>query len=179
MPIEIKWRHTSFKGSISQAIFILFREQSCLKLIDPEFDQSLPEKPRFYRETLPFSKPELVLSPEILTAQVPVQLLGSEPAHDWCYYFEKAELARQQGNWQEIARIGDQALAVGKRFYRNNVAELVPFIEGYARVGQWEKAKKYSLEAFKSWQNTRIHALRYMESLLPSKSIGHPRARSI
>ena len=156
MPIEIRWRLTNFKGSTSQALFVVYREQSCLMVINPRFDRALPEKPRFYRETLPFSKPELIIPKEVITAQLPMHLLGPEPVHDWCYFFEKAELARQQDDWQKIAEIGDQVLGDGKKFYRRNVAELAPFIEGYVHLGQWEKATKLSLEAYQAWHNMRI-----------------------
>jgi len=31
------------------------------------------------------------------TAAMPPNVTGIEPKHGWCYYFEKADLARQQG----------------------------------------------------------------------------------
>ena len=72
------------------------------------------------------SDPNLILVNADPPAQPPY-LLGPEPEHDWCYYFEKAELARQQADWQQVAMLGDQALGDGKKFYRVNVAELVAF----------------------------------------------------
>ena len=64
-------------------------------------------------------------------------------------------MARQAGDWQEVARLGDQALAIEKGFFRKNAAELMPFIEGYAHTGQWNRAVELSLQAYQSWENMR------------------------
>jgi hypothetical protein len=63
----------------------------------------------------------------------------------WCDYFQKADLARQYQNWEEIAQLGDAAFGSGKT--PNHPSERIPFIEGYAHVGAWEKAEKITLEA--------------------------------
>jgi hypothetical protein len=145
-----------FKGSTSQALAVIYNPPGCLKAIDPRYDQRLPGKPRYFRETLPFSNPDLILAEEDPEAQPPLYFFGPEPEHDWCYYFEKAELARQRGDWEQVAALGDQALGDGKSINRNNVAELVPFIEGYARTGRWERAVELSQEAYRTWENTRL-----------------------
>jgi hypothetical protein len=69
-----------------------------------------------------------------------------EPAHGWCYYFEKAELARQFGNWDEVVKLGDIALELDD--HPNNPVERFVFIEGYAHVGQWDRAIKLSRESY-------------------------------
>ncbi len=35
--------------------------------------------------------------------------LGLEPPYDWCYYFEKADLAKSKSDWQEMLRLKDEA----------------------------------------------------------------------
>lgn len=35
----------------------------------------------------------------------PVQIFGSEPAHNWCYFFQKASLSRQLNDWDQLASI--------------------------------------------------------------------------
>ena len=72
-------------------------------------------------------------------------IFGREPARNWCYYFERAELARQQGDWNEVARLGEQAFALGD--YPNDPMERVPFIEGYAHLGNWQRAQELTREA--------------------------------
>lgn len=149
-------RLTPFDGSVDQAIVVFYRPPACLKVVDPRTDQRLPDKPRYFRELLPFSKPELILPETDLPAQPPAYFFGQEPEHEWCYYFQKAELARQVGDWQKVAEIGDLTLVGKKEFYRRNVAELMPFIEGYAYTGRWDEALGLSLQAYQTWENMQL-----------------------
>jgi hypothetical protein len=64
----------------------------------------------------------------------PADVFGSEPAHTWCYYYQKASLARQQHDWAEVARLGDEAIAKDLNAY--DPLEWVPFMEGYINVGR-------------------------------------------
>jgi hypothetical protein len=67
-------------------------------------------------------------------------IYGPEPEHSWCYYFERADLARQLGHWDEVASLGNQALKLDD--HPNNPVERFVFIEGYAHTGNWERALK-------------------------------------
>lgn len=149
-------RTITFTGSTSQAMFVVYRPPGCLKVIDPTTDQYIPDKPRHFREIVHISNPDLILSDAYSTSQPPAHYFGAEPEQDWCYYFEKAELARQVGDWDQVVSLGDQALSGDKKFYRKNVSELVPFIEGYARLGRWDRAVQLSLEAHQTWANMRL-----------------------
>jgi hypothetical protein len=66
-------------------------------------------------------------------------IFGPEPEHTWCYYFEKADLARQQENWEQVADLGDQVFAIP--YYPDDNSEYLPFVEAYARTGRWEQAR--------------------------------------
>jgi hypothetical protein len=155
-PIRQSNRITPFEGSTSQAIVVFYRPPGCLKVIDPQYDRSLPDKPRYFRELLPLSRPELISAAGEPAARPPKQFFTAEPAPGWCYYFQKAELARQDGDWEKVAALGDQALQGERRIYRRNAAELAPYIEGYARIGRWEDAQALSIEAYQAWANTRL-----------------------
>jgi hypothetical protein len=152
-PITEQHRITPFNGTTSQSILITFDPPACLRVIDPVFDQHIPNKPRYFQESLPFAKPNLIIPDPPQPAIPPQHLLGTEPDHDWCYYFEKAELARQVGDWDQVVEIGDKAVKPSKKFFQTNVAELMPFIEGYARVGRWEDAIDLTNKAYLSWEN--------------------------
>ena len=58
----------------------------------------------------------------------PPAIFGSEPAHDWCYYYQKASLARQKGDWQEIGKLYDEVRSLNLE--ANDKSEMVPFLEG-------------------------------------------------
>jgi hypothetical protein len=71
---------------------------------------------------------------------------GQEPAHDWCYYYEKADLARQQGDWQKIIQLGDQA--AGRGLSPLGWEEQFPFIEAKAHDGRWSEALADSVSLY-------------------------------
>ena len=69
----------------------------------------------------------------------PASIFGTEPAHGWCYYYQKASLARQAGNWEEIGRLYDEVRALNLE--TNDKSEIVPFFEGLVNVGRYEDAR--------------------------------------
>jgi hypothetical protein len=64
-------------------------------------------------------------------------IFGPEPAHTWCYYYEKAELALQEGDWDKIVQIGDQVTRL--QLTPEDRVEWAPFLQAYASKGD-EKA---------------------------------------
>ncbi len=46
------------------------------------------------------------IQPEGESPLLPGHLFGPEPDHGWCYYYQRADLARQVGDWAEVARLG-------------------------------------------------------------------------
>lgn len=62
----------------------------------------------------------------------PALVFGPEPARDWCYFFEKADLARQRGDWEEVIRLGHEVLT--KDLAPQDSIEWIPFLQAYARA---------------------------------------------
>jgi hypothetical protein len=75
---------------------------------------------------------------------VPPAILGDEPPHDWCYYYEKADLARQAQDWQAVVDLGQAAEAECLTPAAGFGGEYLPFIEGYAHAGDWDRAQRLS-----------------------------------
>jgi hypothetical protein len=148
-PIEIPYRIASFNGSTSQALAIYYSPPGCVKVVNPETDAALPQKPRYFSEVLPLSKPDLVIPDPASPALPPEQIFGPQPEPDWCYYFEKADLAYQSEDWQKVVELGEQAFGLNQQLYEVNAPELVPFIEGYAHLNQWDKAVDTTLRAYR------------------------------
>ncbi len=81
----------------------------------------------------------------------PAEIFGDPPQQTWCYYFQKADLARQMQDWQQVINLGNQAQAQGYRPTANSANsphEWMPFIEGYAHSGQWQEAISLSSDAY-------------------------------
>jgi hypothetical protein len=140
--VHQQYRAAYFDGSTSQSIVVFFTPPGCLKVVNPETDKRMPQKPKFISDMMPLSKLSLILPDGSAPARPPEQIFGPEPEPGWCYYFEKAELARQIENWVEVARLADLGLALDQELYEVNAPELVTYIEGYAHTAQWEKASQ-------------------------------------
>lgn len=89
----------------------------------------------------------------------PTDIFGPEPDHTWCYYFEKGDLARQLGRWDEVAGLADQARLLG--YWPANPLSSSPhewllFIEAYGRTGRWGDAEEITLAAFESDSEYRL-----------------------
>jgi hypothetical protein len=159
LPISQPYRAVSFDGSTDATLVFFYNPPRCLKVINPLTDLLLPSKPDGIAEAAPLSRLDLIRSsPEPLS--LPVALFGSEPEHGWCYYYQKAELAGQNSDWAEAARLADLALALPGELSRLKAAELLPFIEAYLRTGQWETARLLTRDA--TAKNTKL-----AESLCP------------
>lgn len=89
------------------------------------------------------------------TAPVPPpSIFGSEPTHDWCYYYQKASLARQVGDWNKIGRLYDQTLAL--HLDANDASEMIPFFEGLVNSRRTDDAKVLYNEKIKGHSKMRF-----------------------
>jgi hypothetical protein len=94
-------------------------------------------------------------------------LFGPEPEHGWCYYYEKAALARQRGEWGEIVRIGEQVLRQG--YEAGDLIEWMPFLEAYAHEGEAARLRDLSpvIAADTYVAQQACHVLGNMQGLSP------------
>jgi len=53
-----------------------------------------------------------------------------EPPHGWCYFYQKATYARQLGNWDEVARLGNEARSLN--LSAGDPIEWIPFLQANA-----------------------------------------------
>jgi hypothetical protein len=136
LPLEVDYLAAKFQGSTSQVVALYYAPPACLRVLDPSLDVENDMLPWIMQHAALLSNTSRI-SPEEQAA-LPPQLYSPEPEHGWCYYFEQADLARQQGDWEQVAALAERAFALGE--YPNDPAERMPFIEGYAHVGQWELA---------------------------------------
>ena len=77
--------------------------------------------------------------------KLPVPVFGSDFDHDWCYYFENADLAFDQGDYGKVLSLYEEAQAHGYHF--GNATEMRPFIKAAAFSGDWEQALSWSESA--------------------------------
>lgn len=139
VPVKIDYLAASFSSSTDRVVVLYFQPPGCLRVVDGEVEGDNLFLPALIREAaVNLSSSRWIAAQPDQPAQPPAFLYADEPAHGWCYYYQKADLARQQGNWQQAAALGDEAFSLGD--YPNDPAERMPFIEAYAQVGRWQDA---------------------------------------
>jgi len=118
-------------------------EGACLHLFDGSYPEVSEREDAWIRAVASRSRTDLIRA-EASANLPPVEIFGPEPAHNWCYYYQKASLARQQGNWEEAARLGDEARAKGLRPV--DLVEWMPFYFAYSKLGRYDDANQISAE---------------------------------
>jgi tetratricopeptide (TPR) repeat protein len=130
-------RNLEFKGNTSDGIAVVHQTNiSCLLVLDSVYkDASFLENGG--KDLISISDVNRII-PDPKAAAPDPNIFGPEPAHDWCYYFEKADLARQTGDWKMAITLYQQAKLKG--LAPRYGAEYIPFIEAYAQTGDWQTA---------------------------------------
>jgi hypothetical protein len=156
--IQFQIRTKKFYGSTSQAIVIHMPENGCLRVLDPELDDRIT-----YNKKLPnlldvirLSDTKLILQNEL---ESPIFL--SRPNIDWCYYYTKAELARQFKNWDQILLLQNDAKH--KDLAPDDPFEWLPFIEANAMLFNFEAANRLSKDAIQEDARIRIGVCKVWE----------------
>ena len=136
-----------FEGNTSRGIGIVHQEaNSCLRVLDDVYALD-PLIADGRNVLLNVSDPSRILPDESAPPPDP-EIFGPEPERDWCYYFQKGDLARQIQDWEA-------AIDVYKEARRNGLqprygVEYLPFIEAYARTGNWQEAYELTRAAHKT-----------------------------
>jgi hypothetical protein len=135
-------RNLNFIGNTSDAISIIHQgEDKCLQVLDTVYTGQ-PFYSAGQDQLIQVSNVSRILASS--NSPTPnLDIFGSEPPHDWCYYFEKADLARQEKDWQLV-------LSLEKQAKKQDLApkfgpEYIPFIEAHAQTGDWQAAYDLSL----------------------------------
>jgi hypothetical protein len=107
--------------------------ESCLHVLDGrkvELPGLIPDS--LVADVAPYSRVELI---EVSAdrASLPSFLEGHTP-WPWCHYYQRMDLARQRGDWAEVASLADEALS--KDLTPEDVSEWMPALEAYATLGR-------------------------------------------
>jgi hypothetical protein len=144
--ISMDLRRVSFHGSTSQVIVIYMPRGGCLRVLDP----AMGDQKTYARESdhlvdaIPLSNPNLILVDVDQTVRLP--FLRESEHTTWCYYYTKAELARQRNDWQQVTDLYSEASTSG--YSSDDPFEWLVFIEAYAMSDHMDVAQKISEDAF-------------------------------
>lgn len=122
-------------------VMIQSSANGCVRLINggsPELSANDQEKLLLIS---PFSRLENVITEGDFHVP-PSVVFGEEPQHGWCYYYQKADLARQRGEWEQIPILLNKALSGGH--YPEDKLEWLPFLQASAVLGDVDHVRNIS-----------------------------------
>jgi hypothetical protein len=142
--IDYDFRGYQFHGNTDNTFLVGLKSNGCLRVLD---NQLTPIFTVFdlYSKQVQDGAAISNLNPIVTDAEqkIPPQyLFGSEPAHTWCFYFEKAELARQVGDYAQAYSLIQQANQQG--YYPKDLTEWYSFIDGALHTGHFDEAVELS-----------------------------------
>ncbi len=139
-PLEYSKLSMNFSGNSNQILLLSFNPEfkRCLWILQPQ-DTNLRLVNDDMRRLSAGSDITLIEQSDGAMTDIPESIYGKQNNNTWCYYFEKADLARQYHQWDEVVRLWEEAQANSER--ADNGFEYIPFIEGLGFQEDWEQMK--------------------------------------
>jgi hypothetical protein len=129
---------STFEGNSRDSLIIVFEPEKnqCLWILRPEDAayRGLPEQVKKAAQVSNLSRiqDKHETYPTLYRAIIP-----DNPA-SWCFHYQRADLARQAGNWEQVVFFWELAERGG--YAPGHGFEYIPFIQGYAHQGNWKQA---------------------------------------
>ena len=162
LPVQKDFLSATFSGDTDRVLVIYNAPPSCLRVLDPIYDANIVSVPVSWDiagqphiedilylpqnilQSLPLANLGMIIPNPAKTVEPPAFMFSPQPTQNWCYLFEKADLARQVGDWEMIAHLGQDS---DENFmYPNDLSEYLVFIEAYAHTGRWQNAQEFSMK---------------------------------
>ncbi|MDP1715966.1 MAG: hypothetical protein Q8L41_14590 [Anaerolineales bacterium] len=138
VPLEDNKLSMNFAGSSKQMLLLSFNPElnRCLWILQPQ-DTNLRLVNDDMRQLSAGSDINLIKQVDGEEPTLPEDIYGKQNTTSWCYYFQKADLARQYEQWDQVVRLWEAAQVAGER--ADNGFEYIPFIEGLGHTEDWEQ----------------------------------------
>lgn len=139
----INYRGHLFQSSAPDSLLMVRMAPAggCLWLLDT-YDAYNPYLTDEERQVAAYSNHARIL---MQGTQPDRNIFGQEPEHNWCYAYQKAQLANQQGEWATAVELLTAADKAGLQPALN--IEWLPLVRAYAQQGDWPSALKVSQQA--------------------------------
>ena len=146
IPLEYTKHSTHFSGKSADSLVIYYEPDlgQCLWLITPE-ETRIPIVPGLLQKLSSLTNTGLI-QPDTTPAPLLQSILPAQ-TDNWCAYYQRGALANQTKAWDKAVKQWEQAGA--RQVGPNNGFEVLPFIESYARLGNWKKATELTRQADK------------------------------
>lgn len=120
-------------------LFSMPTTSSCLRLIDAaQIELSIYDDP-LIALAAPYSSTANIMEADAIQYEMFTEILRTSPVEEnWCYFYQQAALARQFGDWEQVAALAEAARAGGYAPY--DPIEWMPFIQAFAYLGNEARA---------------------------------------
>lgn len=157
-PVFYRDRNITFQADSRQSIAVQYNPaRGCVRVLSPRYLDAPPLSDglvsEYERSLAGLTGLDRIQAEERQNHTGLEQIFGNEPFHDWCYFFEKADLAAQFGKWEKVISLDGEATHQG--FKPLNGTEYIPFIEAYAFTGDGSKALELTLTAYRQQEASR------------------------
>ncbi len=162
--IQIDYRTAGFNGNTTDSIVFLYPEAGCIKFLDPSdrIASGVIHLPPSLDQASLLSNLDRIQTSAASPAW-PVGVLGKEPGQSWCYYYQKAQLARQTGDWEAVSKLAQQAQKAALR--PKDPTEWFTFVEADFRLENFSRATELMGKYTEHRASTPKMACRFMELL--------------
>ena len=138
IPLETGHATTTFNGIPGRDLYVYLAPGECLRILKPS-DADYRHFPDGVRAAAEHASLTAIDSSQPANTELIQTILDTDNGEGrWCYYYQKAELARQFADWDEVVELWLQS--AGRGLQPEHGMDLLPFIEGHARSGDLETA---------------------------------------
>jgi hypothetical protein len=153
MAIDASHRSVSFVGRSDESLIVSFEpsQYQCLYVIRPE-DAAFRKLPPLLKEASHLSALDRIETSADSSSSF-LEAIGVQPAEDWCSYYQKADLARQEKNYVEVVTLWADAKKQG--LSPDAYFEYLLFVDAFVQLGNWDDATKLTLEVSRRFPISR------------------------
>ncbi|BBB48270.1 hypothetical protein [Pelolinea submarina] len=137
--IHQPYRSFDFNGSTDRVVAVKYDPPACLQVMDRTYANSIALPNLSETQVSELKLTDLSLIKSEPAHQPLTDIFTNQPQKDWCYYFETADLARQNGDYDQAVALGEEAIAQG--YAPRAASEWLPFLESNIRLENWERTE--------------------------------------
>jgi len=137
-----------FHGHSQDSLIVSFRPEDgqCLWILRPQ-DAAGSHFSSTLKDLMRLSSIQRIVDDSNMRGPFLERYLLKKQPQDWCYYYQKADLARQYTRWDEILGLWESAQE--SNLQPDHGFEYAPFVEAYAHQSEWQTALKLTRTANK------------------------------
>jgi len=131
-----------YQRNYKNILLVSKNENSCLHVWDGNFTELVANEAPILSLIVPLANISTI-DTQSENHIPPNNIFGDEPSHNWCFFYQKAGLAKQESDWNTIVDLAKELNEY--KFHPIDISEWLPFFEAYANLYKFEEAKGIAL----------------------------------